>query len=146
MPKTFSKMEISFQYPDNWTLDEEDAVAGGESVTVYSPGGSFWSVAVHPHYASPTQLALAALEAMKEEYEGLEIEDAQETVYGRELVGYNLNFYYLDLTNTTRIRCFATSKAAYTIFWQADDAEYDQIQMVFQAMLASLLNSVGDAA
>ena len=103
MPKIFEKLGISFQYPDNWTLDEEDAIVGGNSVTVYSPGGSFWSVAVHPGYANPAQLATSAMDAMKEEYDELEIEDAHETVTGHELVGHNLSFYYLDLTSTAYI-------------------------------------------
>ena len=34
MPEKYEKLGISFQYPDNWTLDEEDALAGRNSVTV----------------------------------------------------------------------------------------------------------------
>jgi len=57
MPAKFDKMGISFQYPENWTLDEEDALQGRDSVTVYTPGGGFWSVAVHPSTTDPDQLA-----------------------------------------------------------------------------------------
>ena len=94
----------SFQYPDNWTLDDSDARLGRQSVTVYSPGGAFWSVAVHSGSAEPAKLAAAIVEAMKKEYGWLEAEETRETVAGHDLSGYNLAFYYLDLTNTAWIR------------------------------------------
>ena len=53
MPHTFSKFGISFLYPDNWTLDEQDAEGEAESATVYSPGGAFWSVSVHSPSSDP---------------------------------------------------------------------------------------------
>jgi regulator of RNase E activity RraB len=142
MPAKFEKLGISFQYPDNWTLDEEDALAGRNSVTVYSPGGAFWSVAVHPRSADPAQLAKAAVDAMKQEYEELEVEETCEAVAGREIIGYDLNFYCLDFINTARIRCLRTDQTTYAIFCQAEDREFDRVQLVFQAMTASLLSGL----
>jgi len=143
MPATFQKLGITFQYPDNWSLDEEDALAGRGAVTVYSPnGGAFWTVAVDESRSEPTELARAAADAMKEEYEGLESEDAFEIIEGHELVGHDLNFYCLDLTNTAQIRCLRTSRASYSIFCQAEDREFEQVQPVFNAMMVSLLGSL----
>lgn len=142
MPAKFEKLGISFQYPDNWTLDEQDMLAGRNSVTVYSPGGAFWSVAVHPHSADPARLAKAAVEAMKQEYDELDAEEAREAVAGREMIGYDLNFCYLDLINTARVRCLRTDQSTWTIFCQAEDREFDRIEMVFQAMTTSLLNGL----
>ena len=142
MPAKFEKLGVSFQYPDNWTLDEEDILAGGKSVTIYSPGGAFWSVALHCHSADPAQLAKAAVDAMKQEYEELEAEQTRQTLAGRELIGYDLNFYYLDLTNTARIRCLRTDQTTLTIFCQAEDREFDQIELVFQAITTSLLSGL----
>ena len=142
MPLKFEKLGISFQYPDNWTLDEEDALVGRRSVTVYSPGGAFWSVAVHPRSADPARLAKAAVDAMRQEYEEIEAQEAQETLAGREMIGYDLNFYYLDLTNTARIRCLQTEQVTWSIFCQAEDREFDRIELVFRAMTASLLSGL----
>lgn len=144
MPAKFEKLGISFQYPDNWTLDEEDAPAGGKSVTIYSPGGAFWSVALHPGSADPAQLAKVAVDAMRQEYEELEAEQTRETLAGRELIGYDLNFYYLDLTNTARIRCLRTDQTTLTIFCQAEDREFDRVELVFQAITTSLLGGLKD--
>jgi hypothetical protein len=142
MPAKFEKLGISFQYPDNWTLDEDDALAGSQSVTVYSPGGSFWSVAIHPRSSVPAKMAKAALDAMNGEYDDLDAEDAAESLAGYDLVGYDLNFFCLDLTNTARIRCLQTSRATYTIFCQAEDREFDQVDMVFQAVTVSFLGEL----
>ena len=144
MPGKFEKLGISFQYPENWTLDEEDALAGCKSVTLYSPGGGFWSVAVHPGLAEPADLAKAAADALCEEYEEVELEYVCEELAGCELIGYDLNFYCLDLTNSARIRCLRTSHHAYSVFCQAEDREFKQIEAVFQAMTVSLTSGLKD--
>ena len=143
MPAQFQKLGISFQYPDNWVLDEEDALAGRQSVAVYSPGGAFWSVSIHPSSADPDHLARAAVKAMKEEYEGLESERAEEQIAGHHLVGFDLNFFYLDLTNTAQVRCLRTKRGTYTIFCQAEDHELDTVGNVFRAITTSLLRDLG---
>jgi len=142
MPQKFDKLGISFQYPDNWRLDEQEAQLGRRSVTVYSPGGGFWSVSIHPRGTEPAALARAAVKAMQEEYEGLEYEETREIVAGKELIGYDFNFFYLDFTNTACVRCLSTPWATYTVFWEAEDREFDQYRPVFDAMMASLLRSV----
>ena len=142
MPARFDKLGISFLYPDNWTLDDSDAVLGRKAVTVYSPGGAFWSVAIHSGSSDPAKLAAAAVEALKKEYAWLEAEETQETIAGYELLGYDLAFYYLDLTNTALIRSLQVARAAYTIYCQAEDREFEQVKMVFQAMTTSLLTGL----
>ena len=142
MPVEFNKLGISFQYPDNWTLDEDDALAGRKSVTVYSPGGAFWTVSVDPAGTEPSKLARAAVDAMKQEYEELEAEQTRETIVGREMIGYDLNFYYLDLTNTASVRCLRNDRATYTVFCQAEDREFDRLRKVFLAMTISFLENL----
>lgn len=142
MPAVFEKLGISFQYPENWKLDEEELRAGQCSVTVYSPQGGFWSVSLHPETADPARMAKAAVDAMRQEYEGLESAPASETVAGQELVGYDLNFFYLDLTNSATVRSLHVGQTTYTIFCQAEDREFDEIHRVFEAMTASLVRAL----
>ena len=141
MPSTFDKLGIRFQYPDNWTLDEHDALEGDNTVTVYSPGGGFWSVSLYAGRHDPDELARAVLATMRQEYNELDAESVRESVAGRELIGFDLNFYCLDLTNTALVRSFSTSAAAWLILCQADDREFDQMEPVFRAMTLSLLQS-----
>lgn len=140
MPARFNRLGISFQYPDNWTLDDTDAMLGRHSVTVFSPGGAFWSVTVQPASADPDELIDAAVEAMKQEYEGLEAVDVCEKIAGHELSGKNLAFYCLDLTNTAQIRCLRIAQSIYMIFCQGDDREFERVESVFKAMTTSLLS------
>jgi hypothetical protein len=139
MPAIFDKLGIRFQYPENWTIDEKEALEGNNSVTVYSPGGAFWSIVFHGGGVGPKELAAQALKVMKKEYEQLDAESVQETVAGHKLTGYDLNFYCLDLTNTALIRAFRTASAAYLILCQADDREFDEVEGVFRAITASCL-------
>ena len=143
MPRQFDKFGISFQYPDNWVVDGKEATAGKPTVTVYSPGGGFWSVSVHPPGTNPVRLARAAVRAMRQEYEGVEHASAREIIAGRKLLGYDLNFFYLDLTNTAVVRCLRTTRATYTFFYQAEDREFERIGPVFLAMTTSLVKNVG---
>ncbi|MCH8923333.1 MAG: hypothetical protein IIA67_09335 [Planctomycetes bacterium] len=139
MPAEFDKMGVRFAYPENWTLDRDELNEKGNAITVYSPGGGFWSVAVHPPGTSLGKLAAEALEAMGEEYEHLESLEVSETIAEDRLIGYDLNFFYLDITNTAKIRCVRRPAATYAIFCQAEDREFDRIGEVFQAMTVSLL-------
>jgi hypothetical protein len=142
MPVKFERPGITFLYPDNWTVEEEEIPAGRGSVTVYSPGGAFWSVIVHPRSVSPRRLAEAAVEAMKEEYEELEAEKTRETIAGHATIGYDLSFYCLDLINTACIRALRTVDGTYTVFCQAEDRDFERLEQVFQAMTTSLLDHV----
>jgi len=138
VPATFETSRIRFQYPDNWTLEEQEVRGDDRAVTVTSPGGAFWSVAAHPAGVPPRPLADEALRAMQQEYQEVEYEPVSESVAGCEMVGYDLNFYYLDLTSTARVRCFRRVDAVYAVFYQAEDRDFDRLDLVFQAITASL--------
>jgi hypothetical protein len=142
MPARFDSLGVSFQYPDNWKLDDSDALSGHRSVTVYSPGGSFWTVSIHPGTADPAKLASTVVETMRQEYDSLEAEEAEESVAGIDLSGYDMAFYCLDLTNTAHVRSLRIAHGTYTIYCQAEDREYGQVAMVFQAMTYSLLSGL----
>ena len=142
MPREFHDLGISFQYPDNWALDEQDSVGEEPSVTLFSPGGAFWAVSVHPRTASPARLAETAVEAMQAEYERVEVEAVEEELEGHAMTGFDLNFFILDLTNTATVRCLRGPAATYTFFCQAEDREYEKVRAVFQAMTVSVLRGL----
>ncbi len=139
MPAVFNKLGLRFQYPENWTLETDSATPGRQSVSVYSPGGGFWSISAHSSDAVPAKLASTAVDAMKREYDELDSEPANEEIDGVKLTGFDLNFYCLDLTNTARIRAFHNQRGSYLVICQAEDREFDQLSDVFQAMTTSLL-------
>ena len=144
MPKKFEKPSITFQYPDNWELDEEVGRSGHKSVTVSSPGGAFWSVAVLPLSADPKQMAETVVEAIKEEYPETEAYAAIETILGHELQGYDMNFPCLDQTNSAQVRCVSMARNNYTIFCQGEDRDFEKARLVFSAMTTSLLQELDE--
>ena len=139
MPALFNKFGIHFQYPENWTLETDSSAPGRQTVRVYRPGGGFWTVALAPSDSDPAQLAETALETIKREYDEFDSEETSESIGEVDLVGYDLNFYCLDLTNTAWIRAGRGHRATYLVICQAEDREFDQISPVFRAMTTSLL-------
>ena len=141
MPGVYDKMGIRFLYPDNWTLDEDEAIGGNRSVTVYSPSGAFWSIALHAPGTDPDELAEMAVEALKAEYPQTEAEAADELVGQQLVAGYDVHFFYLDFVSTAAIRGFRTSEATCLILCQAEDREFEALDQVFRAITTSLLAS-----
>ena len=84
MPVVFDKLGIRFTYPENWRLDETEALQGAATVTVYSPGGSFWSISLHAIETVPEELVAATVKALRETYDELDAEPMTEAVAGHE--------------------------------------------------------------
>lgn len=139
MPAVFNKLGIHFLYPDNWSLDEDEAVEGNRSVTVNSPSGAFWSIVVHDRTANPAELASSALMALKVEYPESEAEPISEEIGEETIRGYDLNFFYLDFVSMAVIRGFRTDTASCLVLCQAEDREFEKLAPIFRAITTSLL-------
>jgi hypothetical protein len=146
MPGEYERLGMRFQYPENWTLQREQTPADCESVTVTSPRGAFWSVTRHPRNVDPEDSAKAAMEAIEQEYDHLDVEARQETIEDYAVVGFDIHFFYLDLLNRVTIRSLQTHQATYTIFCQAEDHDFAELQLVLQAMTVSLLQNLPKTA
>ncbi len=138
----FDRFGLAFHHPDNWAVDTEDSEGRYATVTVFSPGGAFWSVSGHAPGGDPAALAEAVVSQMREEYRELDAEPASEDVAGHRLVGIDLNFYCLDLTNTAQVRTLTTPDAIYLILCQAEDREWDEVAPVFAAMTTSFVRGL----
>jgi len=141
MPASFDRFGISFQYPDNWTLETEEDRGGVQSVTVQSPTGAFWTVAIHLPGASAEAVLATGLKVMRQLYDELDSEPVTETVLGKTLHGQDLNFYCLDLTNTAWLRALATDEATFLIMYQAEDRDLDEVEAVLRAITISFLKN-----
>jgi hypothetical protein len=138
----FHRFGLSFDHPDNWLVDTEDSEGRFATVTVYSPGGGFWSVSGHAPGGDPGELAAAVVSEMREEYRELDVEPSAEGLGGRSLAGFDLNFYCLDLTNTAQVRTLATPTAIYLIVSQAEDRDWDELAPVFAAITTSFIQGL----
>ncbi|NOZ38836.1 MAG: hypothetical protein GXP24_01250 [Planctomycetes bacterium] len=139
MPSVFEHSGLRFEYPENWVLEaaSEDHL---EQVVVSSPNTGFWHLSKYPRDSELETLFDEALAALRTEYQDMETEPAGDLqVEDRLLMGFDVRFICLDLTNTCWLRGFQTDDATYLLLCQAEDREFAQVSPVFQAMLASLL-------
>jgi hypothetical protein len=140
MPRIFDELGVRFVYPDNWALERQDSEIA-RVITVSSPGGPFWCLSVLPPDADLAEAAQAMLDGLQAEYDDLDAEAVIDDVIDRELLGYDVNFFCLDLTSTAEIRSFQTSRATYTVLWQAEDRDLEEIVPVFGAITTSLVQA-----
>jgi len=141
----FNQFGLAFEYPDNWSVDTDDSGGRHATVTVYTPEGGFWAVSAHAAGPAPEQLTAAVVVQMRQEYQDLDVEPAQHSVLGQQLVGYDFNFYCLDLTNTAQVRLLTKPRAVYLFLCQAEDREWDAVSPVFAAMTQSFVKSLAAA-
>ena len=104
MPAKFDNLGISFQYPENWQLDEEEIRAGQSAVTVFSPGGGFGRLlSIRCRRRSRRKWPRLRWTLCERSTTSLDAEPVRESIAGYDLVGFDLNFFCLDLTNTACI-------------------------------------------
>ena len=142
MPETFDRGGITFAYPDNWTVEEDEDPGTAELVvTALSPQTAFWTVSRYEGYRDARELANCVLEAMQAEYPQVEVDDIDGQRHGVSTVGYELNFSYLDLTNTAVVQTFHHGESTFLVLSQAEDHELEDVEPIFDAMLASLMRA-----
>ncbi len=145
MPAVFDKHGIYFIYPENWSVEElvspEDGLGKGEcmQVVVYGPETAFWQLSQYPTNANLESLFDEALAALRKEYPDMDTEPAENEIDSLRLKGYNVNFFCLELTNSTWIRGYQTEQATFLLICQAEDRELEHAGPVFRAMWTSLI-------
>lgn len=138
----FDQFGITFEYPDNWSIDIDSDDVGSSSATVQSPDGAFWNLSAYRSGTKPKDMVQVVLSQMQKEYQDIDVEEVCDTVSGFQLSGLDFNFYCLDLTNTAQVRAVEHFEATYIIFCQAEDREWESVHSVFDAMTASFLRSL----
>ena len=131
---------MSFAYPENWHLEENEMAEGEWTVHLSSPGGAFWMVTVSTTKTSPDDLAKKALDALLSEYDRVDHVPVERIIGNYTLTGYEMNFIYFDLINTALILSFSTGKRTFAVYWQSDDRQLDICQDVFEAITFTLLD------
>jgi hypothetical protein len=136
MAAHFEDGGIRFRYPENWKLEREENEAGW-TVSVQSPDTAFIMICFRDDEATPDEMAIAALDALKEEYPELESEASVDSVGGQPATGYDVRFFSLDLSNTCFLRSFYSSEGTVLVLWQANDLELERIEPVLRAICTS---------
>ena len=138
MPRHFTQSGLSVQYPDNWVIEKEET-GDGWAVTISSPETAFMLLSHYEDLDEPAAVADKALAAMRAEYPDLESEGIVESIAGHPVVGYDVDFFTLDLTNTCWIRAVAGPEGCLLLMSQCCDAELETNGEVLHAITASLV-------
>jgi hypothetical protein len=139
MSGIYDKEGVKFLYPENWEVSEESADELSRVISLQSPTSGFWTLHVYEASAEPAELVAEARQTLAQEYDSLEAEPANEKIARVDTVGYDLEFYCLDLVVTARIRSFRQGKRTYLVLAQAESRDFEKLGDVFRAMTVSLL-------
>jgi hypothetical protein len=137
MVSEFHEGGLRFRYPENWKLERQDS-EDGWTISLQSPDTAFMMLCLREDMPATSDLAAAALEALKEEYEDLEADDSIESLAGQPAVGHDIRFFSLDLPNTCWTRSFYSARGTVLVLCQLNDLENETNEPVLRAICASL--------
>lgn len=142
--RKFESPELSFYYPENWQLfvndgDEHSGEEETNEVTLQSPQSAQLTIALYEKFEDTDDLLQRTLEALKAEYEDLEIDEATTNIGDAELKGYDATFFYLDLLVVAELRIVEREDDKILFLIQSESRELDENRDVFSAIIVSLL-------
>jgi hypothetical protein len=147
MPEVFDQNGLRVIYPENWEVDENSTDEWPRSVSLQSPNSATWAVYMYDSTLlleaakSMQELASEALVAMQGNYDEIEASPALEDILDESAIGYDLNFYCLDLLILARIRVLEMGKFTYLFIAQGEDRDFNDNFAVFNAIRVSVLRA-----
>ncbi|HRF01393.1 MAG TPA: hypothetical protein PLI18_12795 [Pirellulaceae bacterium] len=138
MPHWYDRNGLRFAYPENWRLDERDEPGEPLDITLDTPGGGVWSLQAIPSGLSPAEAVQQVLVGVEAEFMDVEKEGATLELPGMLWLGLEIRFFCFDYLVEGRIWGCRAPDRTLVCHYQAEQAEFDKQEMVFQAILASL--------
>lgn len=134
-------------YPENWKVTEDIDNGKLMGFSIESPCSAFLSVTEYPWTVTPIEALDQSYQVLQADYDDVEFEsiDAQlkwEEEPLPECVSADVRFYYLDLMVVSRLIAFVLNGRTFLVQIQAEDRDFDQLDMVFRAIIVSMLQSV----
>ena len=126
-----------FSYPSHWELSEErdrDQV----SMTVSSPGTSFWSLSLFFGQPRPKDLIETALETFREEYDDLDVYPGRKRLGRYKCIGRDLQFVCLELINSASLRALRMDGLTAFVLYQGTDQDLEETGPILEAISSSL--------
>ncbi len=143
MPANYQGLDLECIYPENWRFTEDSGDDGPIGFTIESPDAAFFSLIRYPWNCSPREVLEQAIPAMNEDYDQFESNPIELDLGIADSRGAEVNFYCLDLLVTSQLKAFTIRPYTYLIQMQAEDRTFERMEPVFQAMLVSVLRSLG---
>lgn len=136
MPAIYRWLDYELLYPENWTVEDEPEF---NSMSIHSPSGAFLSLTCPPDLQAAFERARFA---MADEYDEVETENVSRLLGEALLEGLTQRFIYLDLIVTSHLMKLEMETPGFRpllIQMQGEDRDLEQQQMVFDAILLSLI-------
>lgn len=141
MTAHYDNLDVSFLYPENWQIVDEEPDDWPRGVSVQSPEGGYWELKIYPSHVDCHELNNEVLAAMHQEYTDLESDAVSEDIADLPAVGYNLTFFCLDLLVISHVRSLHVGSRTYLLTCQAENREFEREKPVFDAITRSLLTT-----
>lgn len=137
MAEWFERDGIRLQCPQGWTMSTEET-AEGWTVTLQSNSTAFVLVTLLVRRPTPAQAAQTVLRALQIDYHDLESRPCAEVVAGRQAVGYETDFFTLDLLVRAKVLALTCAAGTLCILQQLADSESSLNDLRMQSVLKSL--------
>ncbi|HUG90666.1 MAG TPA: hypothetical protein VML55_07530 [Planctomycetaceae bacterium] len=138
MDATYHQHGFEFRYPGFWELSEHSGQDGEWTITVSSPGTSFWSLSLYSDRPRPEALIDSAVSAFREEYPDLDVYPLQARLCDRPAVARDLEFLCFDLVNGASVRAVQIGPVTAFVLYQGTDDELESTRPILEAITASL--------
>ena len=142
MARVFSADGLSFLYPDDWGLEREEH-SSGWTVSLQSPGTAFAVVRLDRELPTTEEVAMTALEALREEYPRLQAESAIESLAGEMAIGHDIEFFSLDMATICWTRSFYGPAGTMLVLCQVTGLDEEEYEAALRAMCASMRSEEG---
>ena len=143
MSKLFERSGVAFQYPENWTLETDDA-GGGWTVLLQSPETAFMLVSFRPDADGPGQVIGEALATLRAEYPTLDAEAAVDTLADMPAVGHDIDFITVDTPVFCWVRCVDTESGPLMVLCQTSEFDRPKNEPVLRAICTSMVIADGE--
>ncbi len=139
MTAKYDRDNLTFQYPENWRLEEDPPHGFPRSISVSAESGAFWCATVCGPHESLDDLTQQYLQTLENAYEDLEQQPIDVKLDSDIVSGLELQFYCLDFLVRSLLLGVHVGDHNVLLTWQAEDREFDKIEPVFRAISFSLL-------
>jgi hypothetical protein len=135
--RDFNEDGLSFSYPDDWKIEREPS-AEGWTVSLQSPGTAFAMIRLDRNMPGTEQVAMTALEALKDDYPSLEAEPTIDMLAGEMAIGHDVQFFSLDLATTCWTRSFYGAAGTVLVMCQVSDLDQETYEPALRAICKSM--------
>ena len=143
MTATYQQNKLQFQYPENWTLTDDPSEPLPRAISLESPGGHLmWSVHLHPPDAEADEMLDEAIDTLRESYEDLELSTEPNDFDSFDGKAFGALFFCLDFLVRVKLQVYSTPEYKLLLWYQCEDRDFDQQEMVFRAISTTLMQSL----